>query len=186
MDLWQRIRDWVAGPADAPAPDVAAACREDVLPGLVAAVRSPSPVVARGGTAALRKLGADALPAVPALAELAGSPIPAADAPARVQHEHARAEAAYALGDLLALVSAHRPVRLRRPPDDDAPAPDAVELLLAAADDPEATVRAQAWVGLSRYLDEPRVRHAARAALDDPDANVRRQVVHAVSPRGPA
>jgi HEAT repeat protein len=188
--VWEQIRRWVVG-AEAPPAEasdtVAAACAEDVVPGLVRALASASPQVARAAAAALRKLGPEAIPAIPALLGLASSPIPS-DAKDLVQHEHARSDAMYALGDLLALVERLRDATGRRraaePPDDEPPL-STVELLLLGTRDAEPNIRATAWVGLVQYLDDPRVRHAARAALDDADVTVRRTVVATLTPRLP-
>lgn len=185
-DVWARIRRWVVGgvAADeaAAVPDVVArATGDDVLPALIAALGSPSPQVARSAASALRKLGPEALVAVPALARLVGTPIPAGATD--VQHDYARSDAAYALGDLLAEVARLRETARRTAPAPDGPPPSTLELLLLAARDADAGVRAGAWAALRSYLDDPRVRQAALAALDDPDATVRRHVVATLTPR---
>jgi HEAT repeat protein len=188
-ETWARIRRWLLGGVD-PAetsvvPEVVAqACAADVVPSLVQALASPSPQVARAAAQALRKLGPEAVTAIPALSRFAGSPIPAGTSD--VQHEYARSDALYCLGDLLAHVEqlrAREARRLAAVPPVDRPPPSALEVLLDGTRDPDATVRSTAWVGLVAYVDDPRVRQAASAALDDPDPAVRRQVVHVIAPR---
>ncbi len=99
-------------PASAPfdAEGVSTAYDEEVLPRLLKALASPSPLIVRAACSTVRKLGAAAAPAVPILTAIAESPLPRG---ADIQQEYARMDALHALGDILAEIERVRQREIR-------------------------------------------------------------------------
>ena len=99
-------------PASAPfdAEGVSTAYDEEVLPRLLRALASPSPIIVRAACSTVRKLGAAAAPAVRILTVIAESPLPRG---ADIQLEYARMDALHALGDILAEIERVRQREIR-------------------------------------------------------------------------
>jgi len=119
--VWERLVKWLRtdikmddGARTDLAEDIAAGYRSDVLPGLLTALQSPSAHVVRAACGAVRRLGAEAAPAVPILTSIAQSPLPKK---ADIQEEYARMDALHALNDILGEIERVRQREARRAED---------------------------------------------------------------------